>query len=364
MPAFTSVAFRQQRSGGAVAPQPHQPPVGGAAAAEQVGGGMLGDVGTGLAKAASKTQKVATGLASAASSTKAGYRRLGDVLDDTESLLPQAAEAASKTSKASRAGRKGAATTAKSPGGKVGKGAKGGKNGGQKGRKGKEALDKVAKLGIRAGDKLKNKNLGEIVEGSSSTSKALQGVGKELGKRGGKAAVAAAATAAFTAGAAAGVKYLEHVASGGEPMSAKEIGMLAADTGLGLARQGLEGKLTRASAGREIMRSYNDIIKSKQGGRPLPKTINLKSILGNLGKLLEKLRKIHRRRHYQVHGDAPLALEPRRPFGSGMTMFGGGRRRGRKSAGRSGCRRKRKGGRKKKKCSHGSRRLHNIFTGY
>ena len=356
-------------------------------AGEQVGGGFGVNLAKNVVKGAAKAQKVATGLGAAVLTSKAGFKPMSDILANADKIATGAkavnkarkaakasAKASSKTSKASKSGHTGSVIRGQkaiegpkdlvpmvSTAAKVGKAAKSGKSAGTST---KEMLNAAARLGIKAGEKLKNKKLGDIIEGAATTSKALKGAAKELGKRGGKAAVAAAITGGFTAGAATATNYLVHMAKGGEPMNKKEIGMMAVDTGLRLAMQGLDGKLTRKVAAEEVIRSYNDIIKNKQGGRPIPKSINVSQTLGNLGKLLSKLNKIHMRRHYEVNGEAPLALETRRPFGSGMAgeqqSFGGGGRR-RRGARKHRCKRRRKGGRRRK-CSHGVKRLHNIFT--
>lgn len=378
MPSFTSVNYRQRggsssslspaAAAGESAPAP-------GADEEQVGGGLVSGTTRKVAQGLSKSQMVAQGLGAAVMTSKAGFKPLKDVLDNADAIIAgtkvveKAKKAAKAASKAGKAAKRGKAAKAGSSGLKAIEGpstsgvvATIGKSG-SKAAKSKETLDTVARLSGKLGQTLKNKNLGEIVQGAATTGRALKGAAKELGKRGGKAALAAAVTGGVTAGVGTMANYLLHVASGGEPMSKKEIGMLAADTGLRLAARGLDGRLTKTAAAEEVIRSYNDIIKNKQGGRLIPKTINLHRTLGNLGKLLKRLDKIHRRRHYEVNGEAPLALETGRPFGSGETMmaddggqmYGGGRRRRPR---RHRCKRRRKVGRRKRR---GVKRLQNIF---
>ncbi len=370
MPGFTSVAYRQSLNP-SVTMTTTQPV---AAEAEQSGGGL-----TAGAKGLSKAQRIATGLTSNIKATRAGYRRLGDVLEESESLLPSTSKVAGKTSSRGLSSLTDvvddtAPLLPKTPKPKVRPKSKARpKARSKKGQKAASAtsdgvLAKTGKAALEVSRKLKNKNLGEIVNKAPNRSQAVKGVAKELGKRGGKAGAAAAATAAFTAGAAAGINLLEHVAKGGEPMSKSELKKIAIDTGLRLAKKGLEGKLTKAMAVAEISRGFNDMIKNKQGGKFLPKNINLVSVLGNLGKLLARLRKIHRRRHYQVNGEEPLALETRRRFGTGEMegelRFGGGKRRGGRKPRKHKCKRRRKSTKRKRCSRHGSRKLHNIFSVY
>lgn len=337
MPGFTSVTSQQPYVLHSQAPSVlEQEQMGGS-----LGAKLASEITQSLAQGAKAAKRAGRVASTAAVKAKAKYVPLGSKMDDLEPLV----EGAKKSS-----------------------------TGGVGVSKTEKLVNKGLHAAVRAGNKLKNKNLNEIAENALSSGKAIKKVSQEIAKRGGKKVLAAAATGGVTAGIGVAIDYLKHVGEGKEPLSGSDLKKLVVDAGVGVAKKGLEGKLSNRGVQREILDSYNRIISTKKGGKAAPKSVNLVKTLGGLQKLLQRLNKTHWRRHYKVNGEEPLGLLEGRVFGSGvMARHSHGKTRSRKGCrsrrGRCGKRKKtaRKGRRRRGGRCRGAKlmkRVHDVFDVY
>ena len=367
MHGFTSVTYQQPQLVQVQVDRPEK-----LEAAEQVGAGIATSI---IKKTLAKSGRVAS------RASKAG-KAVGEALSKAGKYVPIEQKLLAKTAKAGKAASKKATNTVKNiaKGGEKSKRLypklpKNAMDAAGKGTRLKNTLAEGAvKTGVKAGKALKSKNLSKIVNESATTGKALKGVAKETLKRTAKGLSAAAAAGLMTAGATTAYHYMTHVGEGGEPLSGKELTKLATDAGLDIVKKGLDGNLSKSSVQESVINAYNDIIIKKKGGKTLSKKPGLTQTLGRLHKLIEKLNRIHWRKHYEVNGEEPFNLIQPRAFGSGVMAK---KKRGakcRRSRGRKNTKKSRKTGKSKKRArrSRGGRakrtqsklikRMHDMFN--
>lgn len=317
MPGFTSVNYQQ--------PTLLQPPP----AMEQAGGG----IGNKILDAAKTTYKAGKMAAKYSSKGRPGFvpfaQHVPGVLQKGLATAKKFDDVVKKTTAA--ATKLGKTTTkAATKVGKAGKTAI--SNKGVISAVTTDAGTAVAKTSRKVAAKLKNKK-----------------VGRELAKRLGKKTLMTVSAAGITAGVTAGAHYFKHRANGGEALSGKDVKKIAGEATVNIIEKALDGQLKKQNIQEEVIRAYNNIISTKRGGKTVSSSTTVVKSIGSLVKMLEKLNKIHARRHVKVHGEEPMGLEFETPFGSGAMKKKSGKRGGKKKP----------KGKNKKKCKSGKKKCGN-----
>lgn len=323
MPGFTSVTFQQS---GIVQSQPLE---------EQLGGGV-----TNIVKGVGKTVKnTAKHIGSKANRIRDGFIPFEEAAKLYPKVINKGRRVADNGRKAIQAGNKAAVDS---------------------------ALNTIVDTAKTIGKSTKNKNIaniatrvaaagtaGRIANSAAVTSRAARGglTSKSLIKKLGKKALVAGVTAGVTAGAATTAHYINHIHDGGEAMSNKELGKIASEAGVDIIKNGLDGNLNKQRVRDAVYDAYNNIIRNKKGGKPIDRSSSMLKTLGRVARLMDKLNKIHARKHYKYIGESPLTLQGAKPFGSGA-MGGGVCKRGRKGGRSKKGKSSRKGGCKKKTNRH------------
>ena len=194
----------------------------------------------------------------------------------------------------------------------------------------KSAMDRLK--GIQKG--MKNKSISDIRKNAPDAKTARKQIAREVGKR----VIKKAAQSAIGAGAS----YAVHLATGGDPLSSKDLKDMTTDATVGIVKKSLNGNLNEKAIEGEMVDSYNRVIQ-RRGGKPVK---SFSRSMERIVALRNRLHSAHDIRHRELHGDRRvLAIGPK-PFGSGKMAAG---KRGKRSAEKKKPKKKKPKKKKKKK---------------
>ncbi len=167
-----------------------------------------------------------------------------------------------------------------------------------------DVVKKPSKLS-RIKEGMKNKSFSDIKKNAPDSKTMKKQMAKEVGKRVLKKAAKTALGAGLTYGA--------HIATGGDPLSLKDMKDLTSDASVGIVKHALNGNMSEKAVKGEMVGSYNRIMV-RRGGKPVK---DFSETMKKLSRLRQRLNTAHNIRHTELHGNRNIMALDAKPFGSG-----------------------------------------------